>query len=73
MVNTIHASFIALGVILGSAIGSALIPAYGLRAPVVLGILMAVLALLAIAPALASAHLRNGSRHSAEEPVPVPV
>jgi DHA1 family inner membrane transport protein len=73
LVNTIHASFITLGVILGSAIGSALIPIYGLRAPVVLGIVLAALALVAIAPALASAHLRNGSRQPPEEPVSLAV
>jgi predicted MFS family arabinose efflux permease len=62
LVNTIHASFITLGVILGSAIGSALIPGFGLRAPIMLGVVMAVLALLAIAPALASAYLRSGRK-----------
>jgi predicted MFS family arabinose efflux permease len=62
LVNTIHASFITLGVILGSAIGSALIPAHGLRAPIVLGAAMAIAAVLTILPALTSAHLRNGSR-----------
>lgn len=60
LVNTIHASFITLGVILGSAIGSALIPGYGLRAPIVLGIVMALLALGVILPALASTYLRSG-------------
>lgn len=60
LVNTIHASFITLGVILGSAIGSALIPDFGLRAPVVLGIVMAVPALGVILPALTSSYLRSG-------------
>ncbi|MFC7485961.1 MFS transporter [Knoellia sp. CPCC 206453] len=71
LVNTIHASFITLGVILGSAIGSALIPVHGLRAPVVLGMGMAVLAILAILPALTNAYLRNGSRRHAETHVSV--
>ncbi len=62
LVNTIHASFITFGVILGSAIGSALIPAYGLRAPIALGITLAVLALLAILPAFTTAYLRSGHR-----------
>ncbi|MFF3393159.1 MFS transporter [Streptomyces sp. NPDC002669] len=71
LVNTVHASFITLGVILGSAVGSALIPDHGLRAPIVLGIVLAVLALAAILPALASAHLRTGARERprTEEPV----
>lgn len=45
--NTVHSSFISLGIMLGSAIGSALIPGYGLRAPLVLGIGMGVLAVTA--------------------------
>ncbi|MFD8853196.1 MFS transporter [Streptomyces sp. NPDC059604] len=71
LVNTVHASFITLGVILGSAVGSALIPAHGLRAPVVLGIVLAVLAIAAVLPALASPYLRTGARERprAEEPV----
>ncbi|MFF9570184.1 MFS transporter [Streptomyces sp. NPDC014685] len=71
LVNTVHASFITLGVILGSAVGSALIPAHGLRAPVVLGIVLAVLAIAAILPALGNAYLRTGARErpQAEEPV----
>lgn len=60
LVNTIHGSFITLGIIISSAVGSALIPQHGLRAPVVLGVVMAVLAILAILPALASTYLRRG-------------
>lgn len=62
LINTVHASFITLGVILGSALGSALIPAYGLRSPIVLGIVLAVLAIAVILPALTSAYLRTGTR-----------
>lgn len=61
LVNTIHGSFITLGVIIGSAAGSALIPPYGLRAPIVLGIGLAALAILAILPALPSPYLRRGA------------
>ncbi|MEU6106233.1 MFS transporter [Streptomyces flaveolus] len=69
LVNTVHASFITLGVITGSAIGSALIPDHGLRAPIALGVALAALAVLAILPALASPYLRNGQREqvSAED------
>ncbi|RLV55836.1 MFS transporter [Aeromicrobium phragmitis] len=67
LVNTIHASFITLGVILGSAIGSALIPHYGLRAPLLLGCALAVLALVTIIPALADPHLRGGTSSLPEE------
>ncbi|MFD3809029.1 MFS transporter [Streptomyces sp. NPDC058619] len=66
LVNTVHASFITLGVIIGSAVGSALIPQFGLRVPIILGIGLALLAILAILPALASPYLRNGTR--IEEP-----
>ncbi|MFE9245532.1 MFS transporter [Nocardiopsis sp. NPDC006938] len=52
LVNTVHGSFITLGVIIGSAAGSALIPNHGLRAPIVLGFGLAVLAVLTILPAL---------------------
>ncbi|WP_211255682.1 MFS transporter [Actinocatenispora sera] len=65
LVNSIHGSFITLGVIIGSAVGSALIPQYGLRAPVVLGIGLAVLAIVAIMPALASPYLRCGASDDA--------
>lgn len=62
LANTVHSSFITLGIILGSAIGSALIPTYGLRSPVILGIGMAILAILVILPALGSPYLRHGVR-----------
>lgn len=67
LVNTIHGSFITLGVIIGSAVGSALIPLHGLRAPVVLGIGLAILAIAAILPALASPYLRRGAPDDASE------
>ncbi|MDQ4110476.1 MAG: MFS transporter [Actinomycetota bacterium] len=67
LANTVHSSFITLGIILGSAIGSALIPVYGLRSPVILGIGMAVLAILVILPALASPYLRHGTREDVHE------
>lgn len=63
LVNTVHSSFITLGIILGSAIGSALLPHFGLRAPIILGISMAIMAILVILPALADPYLRRGSRH----------
>ncbi|MFB8767834.1 MFS transporter [Nocardiopsis alba] len=71
LVNTVHSSFITLGVIVGSAFGSALIPHYGLRAPIVLGIGLALLAVLAILPALADPYLRNGTRREETESAPV--
>jgi predicted MFS family arabinose efflux permease len=67
LVNTIHGSFITLGVIIGSAVGSALIPLHGLRAPVVLGVGLAILAIAAILPALANPYLRRGAPDDASE------
>ena len=67
LVNTVHSSFITGGIVLGSAIGSALIPHHGLRAPVVLGVVMALLAIAAILPALSSTYLRRGDRDHADD------
>ncbi|WP_406641908.1 MFS transporter [Amycolatopsis sp. WGS_07] len=53
LVNTVHSSFITLGVMLGSSVGASLITPYGLRAPIVLGAAMAAAAVLTILPALA--------------------
>ncbi|MFD0556517.1 MFS transporter [Stackebrandtia endophytica] len=68
LVNTVHASFITLGVILGSGLGSALIPGHGLRAPIVLGIGFAVVAVISVLPMLRNPHLRNGTRPEVEMP-----
>ncbi|BDD83268.1 MFS transporter [Tsukamurella pulmonis] len=68
LVNTIHGSFITLGVMIGSAAGSALIPHFGLRAPIVLGIALAILATTVTLPALRSRYLRSGTRNDAPSP-----
>ncbi|WP_245563952.1 MFS transporter [Nocardia testacea] len=72
VVNTVHTSFITLGVIVGSAVGSSLVPAFGLRAPLVLGVVLAVLAVAAIAPALKARTPRPGGEHvpGGERPEP---
>lgn len=64
LVNTVHASFITLGVIIGSAVGSALIPQFGLRAPIVLGVGLALLAILTILPALTDPTARSPEQGS---------
>ncbi|SFP16900.1 MFS transporter [Amycolatopsis rubida] len=51
LVNTVHSSFITLGVMIGSFAGACLIEPYGLRAPIVLGAAMAVAAVVTILPA----------------------
>ncbi|MEV0198320.1 MFS transporter [Nonomuraea sp. NPDC050691] len=50
LVNTVHSSFITLGVIVGSSGGGLAIDAYGLRAPLWLGAALAVLGLLTLLP-----------------------
>lgn len=56
LVQTAHSSFITFGVVIGSWIGGLGINAYGLRAPLWVGAGLAVLALLAMIPAVTSAH-----------------
>lgn len=58
LINTVHASFITFGIVVSSWLGAALIPHYGLRAPIIVGAVMAVLAALTILPALRDPRLR---------------
>ncbi|WP_228813606.1 MULTISPECIES: MFS transporter [Nocardia] len=58
LVNTVHTSFITFGVVLGSAFGSRLLAEYGLRAPIILGAVLAVLAVAAVLPAARDPRLR---------------
>ncbi|CAL9388591.1 Inner membrane transport protein YdhP [Streptomyces sp. enrichment culture] len=53
LVNTVHSSFITLGIILGSSTGAVAIDAWGLRAPLWLGAAMALLGLATVLPELA--------------------
>ncbi|MFK8848611.1 MFS transporter [Streptomyces sp. Ac-502] len=50
LVNTVHSSFITLGVIVGSLVGGLAISAYGLRAPIWLGAGLAVLGIVSLTP-----------------------
>ncbi|MFJ5925003.1 MFS transporter [Kitasatospora sp. NPDC092948] len=52
LVNTVHASFITLGVIIGSAVGGLAIDSFGLRAPLWLGVGLALLGLVSLLPDL---------------------
>ncbi|MEU1663452.1 MFS transporter [Streptomyces sparsogenes] len=52
LVNTVHSSFITLGIILASSLGAVVIDAWGLRAPLWLGAAMAVLGLATVIPDL---------------------
>ncbi|MFE6101587.1 MFS transporter [Streptomyces laurentii] len=52
LVNTVHASCITLGVIIGSSVGAALIGRWGLRAPLWLGAALALTGLATVLPDL---------------------
>ncbi|WP_201294567.1 MULTISPECIES: MFS transporter [unclassified Nocardiopsis] len=68
LVNTAHASFITLGVVIGSWAGGAGIDAFGLRAPLWVGAALAVLALAAMVPAALAA--REAGHEAADAFVP---
>ncbi|MFF9674519.1 MFS transporter [Streptomyces eurythermus] len=55
LVNTVHSSFITLGVILGSSLGAVAIDLWSLRAPLWLGAALAALGLLTVLPELGRA------------------
>ncbi|MER5327074.1 MFS transporter [Streptosporangium roseum] len=62
LVNTVHSSFITLGVIIGSFAGGVAIDDFGLRAPLWLGAVLATLGILTLVPDLI--------RRSAAKPAP---
>lgn len=62
LVNTVHSSFITLGVIIGSFAGGVVIDNFGLRAPLWLGAALAILGILTLLPEL--------TRRSAARPAP---
>ncbi|GAA3911529.1 MFS transporter [Streptomyces gulbargensis] len=67
LVNTVHSSFITLGVILGSFLGGVFLAHFGLRAPLWLGAALAALGLLTLLP---EAGRRRGRRETARPAVP---
>ncbi|MFI0231899.1 MFS transporter [Streptomyces sp. NPDC017086] len=60
LVNTVHSSFITLGVIIGSSLGGVAIDLWGLRAPLWLGAALAVAGLPTVLPELR--HARGAAR-----------
>ncbi|WBB59641.1 MFS transporter [Streptomyces sp. WMMC500] len=52
LVNTVHSSFITLGIIIGSSAGGFFVDTFGLRSPLWLGAALAVLGLLSLLPEL---------------------
>ncbi|MGP3989633.1 MFS transporter [Streptomyces sp. 3N207] len=67
LVNTVHSSFITLGIIIGSALGGLAIPHFGLISPVWIGVGMAALGVVTLLPDLRRS--RPSSRVAAERPV----
>ncbi|KAA9150006.1 MFS transporter [Amycolatopsis acidicola] len=63
LLNTVHSSFITFGVVIGSSVGGLAIPVFGLRGPLWLGALLAVLGVLTLVPDLVK---RSGS-HRVED------
>ncbi|MEV5885146.1 MFS transporter [Streptomyces sp. NPDC052020] len=70
LVNTVHSSFITLGIIVGSSLGAVGIDVWGLRAPLWLGAAMAVLGLVTLVPELTGG--RSGRPAEPTPPRPVP-
>jgi predicted MFS family arabinose efflux permease len=70
LVNTVHSSFITLGIIVGSSLGAVGIDVWGLRAPLWLGAAMAVLGLATLVPELTGG--RSGKPAEPTPPRPVP-
>ncbi|MBB5940343.1 MFS transporter [Streptomyces zagrosensis] len=68
LVNSVHSSFITLGIIIGSAVGGVGINHFGLRAPVWLGVVMAVAGIATLLP-----ELLRGRSHAAAAPGEVAV
>jgi predicted MFS family arabinose efflux permease len=72
LVQTMHSSFITLGVVVGSWIGGLGISAYGLKAPLWVGASLAILALLAMIPAtVADSRSSRTGQITPESPAPV--
>ncbi|MDJ1137496.1 MFS transporter [Streptomyces iconiensis] len=69
LVNTVHSSFITLGIIIGSALGGAAIPHFGLLAPVWIGVAMAVLGIGTLVPDVLRGRKAAGSGPVSPSPV----
>ncbi|MFF7371304.1 MFS transporter [Streptomyces tricolor] len=63
LVNTVHSSFITLGVIIGSSVGAVAIDIWGLRAPLWLGAALAAAGLLTVLPDLRGGGAAQGAAH----------
>ncbi|MFD3564098.1 MFS transporter [Streptomyces sp. NPDC058686] len=75
LVNTVHSSFITLGIIIGSFAGGVFVDSYGLRSPLWLGAGPAVLGLLSLLPELGrrSSTATSGTAPAAVAQADIPV
>ncbi|WP_306319676.1 MULTISPECIES: MFS transporter [unclassified Streptomyces] len=67
LVNAVHTSCITLGIVVATSVGGVVIDAYGLRAPLWLGLALALAGIASLVPDLTE------RRKRVEEAVPVPV
>ncbi|MEU6992193.1 MFS transporter [Streptomyces sp. NPDC046465] len=68
LVNTVHTSFITLGIIIATSVGGPAIDTFGLRAPLWIGAALAALGLVSLVPDL----LRRRASAPASAPAPAP-
>ncbi|MBD0707947.1 MULTISPECIES: MFS transporter [unclassified Streptomyces] len=69
LVNTVHASCITLGVIIGSSVGGVIINSFGLRATLWLGVGLAILGIASVLPDLGRTKAQPSTESLAEEHV----
>ncbi|QHC23679.1 MFS transporter [Streptomyces sp. GS7] len=70
LVNTVHSSFITLGIIIATSFGGVGIDAFGLRAPLWIGAGLAVLGLGTLLPELSKRRTKKAEPASAPAPAP---
>ncbi|AJP03241.1 MFS transporter [Streptomyces cyaneogriseus subsp. noncyanogenus] len=70
LVNTVHSSFITLGIIVGSSLGAVGIDAWSLRAPLWLGAVLALLGLATLVPELSGGRSGKPAEPTPSRPVP---
>ncbi|MBD0423722.1 MFS transporter [Streptomyces sp. TRM S81-3] len=71
LVNTVHSSFITLGVVIGSSAGGVFVDAFGLRSPLWLGAALALLGLLSLLPELGGRGRTGPAPAATEAPDPL--
>ncbi|MFF8450738.1 MFS transporter [Streptomyces leeuwenhoekii] len=70
LVNTVHSSFITLGIIVGSSLGAVGIDVWGLRAPLWLGAALALVGLATLVPELSGGRSGKPAEPTPSRPVP---